>query len=895
MKKKKILKSILLTSSVLLGFNFMNIKTSYAEEDKSNILLEGAKYRDEHGSNYWHTSNLREWLNSSGKVNYTNLPPTKEKLGDYGYADENGFLSSFSQSENEAIAVTNVSSMLSWSDRLSLNMEGNQIAGVFNATPDVSFDVPNLLGDWNSLTMKKDNDKVFVLSPKEIIQYYQNRGWDIIKSVTPQVRQKFGLTVTNYNYFTRSARSEGYIESMLKINADRNNPISECKPLEHNGVCPAMHLKLNQNVHLTKEYVQKSYNNFRWNNVDKMVKTQDLKIGDIITFGTYLGQPIEWRVINISENGQPLIATEHIIDLKPYDAPGDRAYKNSNITFDKYDTELNPDYMRNIENNSDNILPQIKVLNEDELHKRQVGSFTLNIEVKDNSGISKVILPDGNVLNNPSNSFNYKVSNNGFYYFKVYDTYGNCKNYVIPVGNINLETSVVVNQSTKEWTNKPVDISIKASNDVVLKRDSININGRDSIIYEPYPNYTSYAGKKFKISADVELKYAKKDVGDNITGLGFMYYYTTKDGDNYVRHPNWVYATTYKLSDLQKNGKQHIDVIYTVPENYFNDLLTWLQINVDHTERAFDVEYTNIKYELLDDSNFKITKIVLPNNKEINDKEYSYTIDKEGDLSHTYKVYDNRNMITNKKIETKIDMTKPNIEPINLNTNWTNKDVSVDIKFSDELSGLKEVITPFNDYSLGGDKTFTDRVTFNKNGKYYFKAIDLAGNEYIKEINITNIDKDKPNVKVDKVISKDTNGNYLNIKVSDNGQLDKIILPNGEETSNPEVKYPISKNGNYLINVKDKASNINTISVNVNELNVENRASGIGKIEYKLSGATVKDWTTYDKPFYISNEGITYITARSYDNAGNISSEETSEVKVDKTSPTNNKIKIQLK
>ena len=98
----------------------------------------------------------------------------------------------------------------------------------------------------------------------------------------------------------------------------------------------------------------------------------------------------------------------------------------------------------------------------------------------------------------------------------------------------------------------------------------------------------------------------------------------------------------------------------------------------------------------------------------------------------------------------------------------------------------------------------------------------------------------------------------------------------------------------YCVSVIDNANNVLNKYITINDLSSD-VSSGIDRIEYKLSGATTKDWTTYDKPFYISNEGITYITARSYDKAGNVSTEATSEVKIDKTSPTNNKIKIQLK
>ena len=144
-------------------------------------------------------------------------------------------------------------------------------------------------------------------------------------------------------------------------------------------------------------------------------------------------------------------------------------------------------------------------------------------------------------------------------------------------------------------------------------------------------------------------------------------------------------------------------------------------------------------------------------------------------------------------------------------------------------------------------------------------------------------------------------------------KIKELVLPNGVVINEPNYKYRIDSNGEYLITAIDEAGNSSYASIKVSELGsfdegggnggssggnnntFDSAVSGIGRIEYKLSGATIKDWTNYDRPFYISNEGITYITARTYDKAGNLSEEKTSEAKIDKSSPINNSIKIELK
>ena len=57
---KKVFLSIVVMSLVQIACFNINTK-SYAVDN--GILLNGSTNRDKVGSNYWHTSNLREWLN----------------------------------------------------------------------------------------------------------------------------------------------------------------------------------------------------------------------------------------------------------------------------------------------------------------------------------------------------------------------------------------------------------------------------------------------------------------------------------------------------------------------------------------------------------------------------------------------------------------------------------------------------------------------------------------------------------------------------------------------------------------------------------------------------------------------------------------------------------------
>jgi len=58
--------------------------------------------------------------------------------------------------------------------------------------------------------------------------------------------------------------------------------------------------------------------------------------------------------------------------------------------------------------------------------------------------------------------------------------------------------------------------------------------------------------------------------------------------------------------------------------------------------------------------------------------------------------------------------------------------------------------------------------------------------------------------------------------------------------------------------------------------------SGLDRVEYKIDDG---DWTTYDVPFTISDEGVTTLHHRAYDKAGNVFELTAEEIKIDKTAP----------
>lgn len=80
-------------------------------------------------------------------------------------------------------------------------------------------------------------------------------------------------------------------------------------------------------------------------------------LGDRVWFGTYLGEPIEWRVIRTGENGEVVLIAENILTMKAFNAAdsGDFNYdddKNSYWSVDATEADTNLELQAHVRGNS---------------------------------------------------------------------------------------------------------------------------------------------------------------------------------------------------------------------------------------------------------------------------------------------------------------------------------------------------------------------------------------------------------------------------------------------------------------------------------------------------------------------------------------------------------------
>ena len=729
-----------------------NLKSAIQIDDLwINPYSSGVEGRKLHGSGYWSSSNLREWLNSDSlNVDYTSNPPSKEYI-DYAYDKESGFLYQFTDEEKDAIAVTQRRVLLDAMDKKASDINfNNSLTHINMYSPTFLANLKNYIFDYKNFGYKSELDKVFILNPTEIYWYLEQRGISLNKEFTDEIKKKYNIKGDNYGWWTQwSSRWDNYDRKLITKRDDY--VFSQVNSMTRAGVVPALHIKPNYTFNDGK-------------------KAKDLNIMDKITFGRYMDSPIIWTVVNISDNGYPLLLSDKMIEFFNFDAKGDQSRIYSDyINYKKHDVSTLDDLQFKSTYNTEDIMPpKIRILNEEALNIRQNGSFELELEFyDDDSEIEFVITPEGNKIY--SSSLTYQVSSNGYKIFTVKDTSGNYSKCLIPSFNINQspEIKITTSTTTDTWTNNNINLDIHTSNEVVWKPSSLRVTNNKSLPQYGFPNYTVYNDTRFKISGKAKLLYKDESVKDSDSfKIGTFFNNKSTSEYGYIVSGIHDYNNHIYIGDLNYDTYTEFEFNYIVPSNYSHGLKSFGRFNIGNGGTdLIEIEIIDLSYELVnsDTTDFFISSIVLPNGEIINDSNYTTVISEEGINNYTFKIIDSRGKETSKTITTKIDKTAPTLN-LNYNTNITNQNISVNISASDATSGVKRIKLPNGNYITNSNSTYT----ISGDGEYTFECEDIAENIITKTITINNIDKEKPSVVIDKNNTDWTNkGVQININTRD--------------------------------------------------------------------------------------------------------------------------------
>ncbi|URN95416.1 MAG: S-layer homology domain-containing protein [Candidatus Pristimantibacillus lignocellulolyticus] len=174
-----------------------------------------------------------------------------------------------------------------------------------------------------------------------------------------------------------------------------------------------------------------------------------------------------------------------------------------------------------------------------------------------------------------------------------------------------------------------------------------------------------------------------------------------------------------------------------------------------------------------------------------------------------------------------VDNIVPTINSLTPNTSdWVKDSVLVSINASDTNgSGIEVVKYAYglqipNYFITNGILANGYMFEVDTNGIYTVYVRDFAGNESVQFIQISNIDKQKPTAPS---IQLEPNRDFYN--------------------------------GDYTISITPG----------------QDSSSGVAYTEYRITGASEEDWTQYEEPIVISEEGKYTIETRTVDNVGNVS------------------------
>lgn len=774
----KIKTSIFIAFLTTFNLYTQTLASNLSVTDQNRLL--GAVARE------WESSNLREWLNSDKTtVDYTAIPPS--------YKAEAGFLSdkNFTQSERDAIAITKHGG--AWQYSLSNTNNTKYISQRSVAHNDYLY-----------------NDKVFILNYTDLVNYIE-RNNQLMNLNTKYYSNHLKNTTNKQDKYPYIVNS-GYVNSAYSgTNQMYSSTLTILAGRNQNNIVPALSLK--------PDYV-----------LSNGIKASDLTIGQIVTFGKYNEEDIEWQVINISNDGYALLWATKIITIKEYDAQGDiNPIKSNYINFDTYDVDIASGTGQNKSWETQKTIssyPVISIVNESVLTTPTNNtSITIQIKATDETNtIRKITLPDGTTIN--SDTASYTINQNGEFDIIVENSQGVITVRHIVTKAINTPAEVIIKTDKDEntkWTNKPVNVTITASNNGVYEKiTSEKATGYGSVKTSSFPAWMPLNGKRVRITGTLYNKITDED----IVNYGLNMDAIIRFRCNYTQYSVSSLSPTYpiikqiSLAQLKEEGQIEIDEIFTIPNNVYNNLnfsIRLMDDNSSYMKTGYNWGISSFTFEILDKDDLKIEEITLPDGNIIKNDTASYIILNRG--SYTFSVKDNRNKITSKTIEIDIDTVKPSIN-ISYPTDFTKQNITLNIDTFDDLSGIKYIKLPNGEYRTNATDELPLSIKYNiiTNGDYKFEISDFAGNTLSKTISIKNIDKVAPSTTYTLTPNTWTNGEVsIIVSTSDNiSGIKQIILPDGSKLSSNSVSYVVNKNGIYQFLVMDFANNVSIVSVDVN-------------------------------------------------------------------------------
>ncbi|RIX52168.1 hypothetical protein D3P08_14455 [Paenibacillus nanensis] len=303
-------------------------------------------------------------------------------------------------------------------------------------------------------------------------------------------------------------------------------------------------------------------------------------------------------------------------------------------------------------------------------------------------------------------------------------------------------------------------------------------------------------------------------------------------------------------------------------------------------------------------------------------------ISAEGQTTVHARTIDNAGNVSSTGTSTvSIDRTAPSLPVITPNdSGWSATNLNVSITGADTGSGVMLIEYKLSGATTQNWRTYTVPINITNDGQTVVAArvVDRAGNVSSEALATQSIDKKAPDaptltpettewspaasVKVTAAAGADTGGSGADrveyslsgattlgwtdysvpITITSEGTTTVIartvdLAGNVGNTASTSVRLDRTKPAAPA--VASSSADWTSSDVTMTVTGGSDALSGVKRTEYRLTGATTLDWTTYTGTVTISAEGSTVLEARVVDNAGNASPAVSASARVDRSKP----------
>ena len=477
-----------------------------------------------------------------------------------------------------------------------------------------------------------------------------------------------------------------------------------------------------------------------------------------------------------------------------------------------------------------------------------------NVADEGGSGLNNVYGPDGKAIqiHQMYGYYAYYVTeNNKTYDFKIKDFAGNVTTKSVTVNNLDLDKpQAIVTSSTEGWSKEDVEVTVTGTDWEMGSAwlGSGNLIKNSSFIKE----FSGWTKNNLQYSS-FWVSNGHKALCLGCTGQYQGIYQTVSGTFKNATLSVWVRADSAEVGKQMffgvQGGKTKTVTITSDWTRYDLDLGDVTNPTVIFYSASNGVTFSMRDPMMTSDGVY--SQQWIPNKNEINDcldmsnlvksVTNKFTVTQTG--TYTAYVHDGAGNEVTKDVEVKIDKVAPTGD-IQFSNNPTNSSVTVYLdNINDEGgSGIAKVLGPNGNEIEKNEQLGYYRYSVSENGTYSFKIVDNAGNETTKTATISSIDKVNPtltNVNYDNSGAKtkgtitftasDVDSGIKSIKVND---VDLTLTEDGN------YSYDVNSNGDYKIDVVDKAGN--PVSQTVTVTNIDSSKPTVNQSVDEYSNGEAK-------------------------------------------------------